>query len=122
MEQILGIPPMNQMDAMAPLMTECFTDKPDFRPYTCLPNRITLDEMPGQAGIYYGKGETVAKNGLHKDFLLPDQIKDDKLNRVIWQICKGPDTPYPEQFAGAHGKGLKALGLTLTGDEEEDDD
>src|SRR5205823_1704046 len=25
-EQILGIPPMNQMDAMAPLMGDCFTE------------------------------------------------------------------------------------------------
>src|SRR5207248_10742079 len=33
MERILGLPPMNQMDALAPLMTECFMDRPDLTPY-----------------------------------------------------------------------------------------
>jgi len=30
---------------MAPVMTACFTDKPDFTPYTVLPNRVPLDEL-----------------------------------------------------------------------------
>ena len=33
MELMLGLPPMNQMDAMAPPMEACFTDKPDLTPY-----------------------------------------------------------------------------------------
>src|SRR6185436_12123660 len=44
-ERMLGLPPMNQMDSLAPLMKECFTPVPDFTPYTALPNRIPLDEM-----------------------------------------------------------------------------
>src|SRR5438034_8871106 len=42
MEQILGLPPMNQQDAMAPLMFDCFTNTPDFTTYSALPNNIPL--------------------------------------------------------------------------------
>ena len=40
MERILGLPPMNQQDAMAPIMFECFNNVPDFTPYTALPSNI----------------------------------------------------------------------------------
>src|SRR5258706_16370475 len=45
MELMLGLPPMNQMDAMAPVMRGCFRDKPDLKPYTALPNLVPLDKM-----------------------------------------------------------------------------
>ena len=41
-EQILGIAPMNQEDRAAVPMYDAFTDKPDFTPYTVLPNQIPL--------------------------------------------------------------------------------
>ena len=44
-EQILGLAPMNQFDAAAPPMRDCFTDAPDFTPYVCLPNTVPLDQM-----------------------------------------------------------------------------
>jgi hypothetical protein len=37
MDLILGVPPMNQMDALAPVMTACFMDKPNLRPYKSRP-------------------------------------------------------------------------------------
>ena len=49
------------------------------------------------------------------------------MNRVLWYAAHG-DEPYPAQFAGAHGKGLAALGLKLAprggsvvGDDDDDD-
>src|SRR5581483_8095453 len=39
-ENILGLPPMNQMDATATPLSDCFTDKPDFSPYSVVPNRV----------------------------------------------------------------------------------
>jgi len=45
MSRMFGIPPMNQMVALSPIMTDCFTSKADFQPYKCLPNQIPLDEM-----------------------------------------------------------------------------
>ena len=116
MEQILGIPPMNQMDAMAPLMTACFTMEPDFTPYTCLQNTIPLDEMPGKTGLNYGDGSCFAKAGDSDPFAGPDRIDDDKLNRAIWALTKGSDVPYPAHLAGAHGTGLAPLHLRLNPD------
>ena len=48
------------------------------------------------------------------DFRGPDRIDDDLFNRVLWQASRG-DAAYPSEFAGAHGKGLKRLGLKLDG-------
>lgn len=112
MEQILGVPPMNQMDAMAPLMFDCFTNTPDFTPYTALANNIPLDEMnPGTLGmIQRGSEEMWANRSLQLDFSKPDLINEDDLNRIIWHAVKG-DARYPMEYAGAHGKGLKRLGL-----------
>ena len=44
-ELILGLPPMNQLDATATPMFDCFTDQPDFTPFTAVPNHIPLDQM-----------------------------------------------------------------------------
>ncbi|MET8146400.1 bifunctional YncE family protein/alkaline phosphatase family protein [Sphaerisporangium sp. NPDC005288] len=41
-EQILGIHPMNQKDTAATPMSRAFTKKPDYRPFTFLPNRTSL--------------------------------------------------------------------------------
>ncbi|MGW1344389.1 bifunctional YncE family protein/alkaline phosphatase family protein [Kribbella sp. NPDC002412] len=41
-EQILGIRPMNQKDSAATPMATAFTSKPDFTPYTAVPNRTSL--------------------------------------------------------------------------------
>jgi YVTN family beta-propeller protein len=41
-EQILGIHPMNQKDSAASPMTTAFTSKPDFTPFSVLPNRTSL--------------------------------------------------------------------------------
>src|SRR6185369_11011044 len=44
-ELILGLPPMNQMDASASPMSACFTERPDFTPYNSVPNNVPLDEL-----------------------------------------------------------------------------
>lgn len=49
-EQILGLPPMNQNDAAAMPLSELFTNKPDFTPYNVVPNRIAIDTLNGQPG------------------------------------------------------------------------
>jgi YVTN family beta-propeller protein len=41
-EQILGIHPMNQLDSAATPMTTAFTDKPNFAPFTAVPNQTSL--------------------------------------------------------------------------------
>jgi hypothetical protein len=121
MERILGLPPMNQLDALAPLMTECFTMTPNFQPYTALTNNVRLDEMnPGTAALSRQERYWV-KQSLKLDFKQPDRADEDALNRIVWHSVKGVDAKYPARFAGAHGKGLKKLGLVLTSERDDDD-
>ncbi len=48
-ELILGLPPMNQLDATATPMTDCFTNTPDLTPFSAVPNNIPLDQMNPEA-------------------------------------------------------------------------
>ncbi|EEF62162.1 alkaline phosphatase family protein [Pedosphaera parvula] len=123
MEQIMGIPPMNQMDAMGPLMFDCFTNVPDFTGYTALSNNIPLDTMnPGTTAAKMTAEERYwAKKSMKLDFSKPDAADDNTLNRILWHSVKG-NVRYPREFAGAHGKGLKKLGLVITKTSKDDDD
>ncbi|WP_235963780.1 bifunctional YncE family protein/alkaline phosphatase family protein [Tautonia rosea] len=126
MERILGLPPMNQMDAMSPLMTECFTDEPDFTPYTALPVTVPLDELNKQVSQLPPGQRVWAEASLAQDFTVFDRADEDTLNRILWHFAKGADTPYPAHLAGAHGTGLKGRKLIHVefedDDDEEDDD
>lgn len=117
--RILGIPPMNQMVAMSPVMTACFTEKPDFTPYTALPNRMPLDELNPPLNALSPHQRHWAEASLRLPLDKPDRAKEDTLNRILWHAVKGADTPYPAEFAGSHGKGLAARGLVLESEEEE---
>ncbi len=122
MEQMLGLPPMNQMDAMGPLMTDCFTATPDFTPYTTLPSNIALNEMnPGTTAALKPRDRYWARLSLKQDFSKPDLANDEELNRIIWHSIKG-NTHYPSEFVGAHGKGLKQFGLIVSKATKDDDD
>ncbi len=88
MELILGLPPLTQHDATATPMHNCFTDKPDLRPFTALPARIDLDARnPASA---YG-----AMQSAQMDWSEYDRINEDELNRILWHSIKGPHVPYP---------------------------
>ncbi len=121
MQRILGLLPMNQMDSMAPLMTEVFTDEPDLTPFVALPNRVPLDEMNRDLAELRGAELVWARKSLELNFAVVDGPDDDTLNRILWHDAKGVDAPYPGHLAGAHGTGLKALNLYIDPDLEEDD-
>jgi YVTN family beta-propeller protein len=95
-ELILGLPPMNQMDATATPMFDCFTEAANFSPFEALTNNVPLDQMNPPA-------KKVADAVLRKDAFAsarlplkkPDQCPEDTLNRILWHAMKGPRTPYP---------------------------
>lgn len=120
MSRMFGIPPMNQMVALSPLMTDCFTTKPDFQPYKCLPNQIPLDEMNKSTAELHGQELHWALKSLELPLDEVDQAEEDTFNRILWHSVKGVDAPYPSELAGAHGKGLRKLGLTLGGADDDD--
>ncbi len=118
-EAILGLPPMHQLDAMAPLMDHCFADAPDLRPFVLKPATVDFDELnPDPKSAAQKK---LADLSLAQDLSRPDCANDDELNLILWHAMRG-DEPYPAEWAGPHGRGLKSRGLTLTAtsdDEEE---
>ncbi len=121
-EQILGLPPMNQHDAVGPLMSDCFTNAPDFTPYTALANNIPLDQMnPGTTAALDRQDRYWANKSRKMDLNKPDLINEDSFNRIIWHSVKG-NLRYPSEFSGPHGKGLKRLGLALDPTQKKDDD
>lgn len=61
-----------------------------------------------------------ARNSMEQNFNEVDRADEDPLNRILWHSLKGAGAPYPVQLAGAHGKGLRALGITLGGKADDD--
>jgi DNA-binding beta-propeller fold protein YncE len=96
MELMLGLPPMNQMDATATPMFDCFTNTPDFTAFDAVTNQVPLDEMNPPA-------REIRDAQLRKDALvsakLPldkeDQCPEDVFNQILWRAAKGPQVSYP---------------------------
>ena len=98
-EQILGLPPMNIMDASARPMFDVFSDKPDFTPYRALKPNIPLDEMNPALHALKGKEKAYARASLQMAKLDIDGGDDDLLNRIVWSSVK-KNEPYPARYAG----------------------
>jgi DNA-binding beta-propeller fold protein YncE len=97
MELILGLPPMNQLDATATPMSGCFTDTADFTPFTAVPNNIPLDQMNPE--VRKVSDPLLRKNAYASARLpldQPDHCPEDLLNRILWHAMKGSQAPYPE--------------------------
>lgn len=120
--QILGLPPLNQLVAASPLLTDCFASTADTTPYTCIVPEFPLNE-PKKKVTVVPKSRAEKKLAARieaLDFTKPDRLDDDALNRSIWSETR-PGERYPAEYAGAHGKGLKPLGLTLANLDGDDD-
>jgi len=95
-EQILGLPPMNQFDATAVPMFDCFTDTPDSRPYESVPNNIPLDELnPAPRAIADRLLRRNAVVSARLNFRRIDACPEDVLNRILWHAARGSAAPYP---------------------------
>jgi hypothetical protein len=106
-EQILGLPPMNVVDATAMPMFDCFVTTPDNSAYEALPNRIPLDEMNPELSALSGRALHYARKSMNPEFEHVDRGNDQLLNRILWYAMRGKES-YPRAFSG--------------GEEEEEDD
>jgi YVTN family beta-propeller protein len=96
MELILGLPPMNQLDATATPMFDCFTNTPDFTPFDSVASNVPLDRMNPEP-------KKISDQLLRKQAYLsarlplekPDQCPEDALNRILWHAMKGSQAAYP---------------------------
>jgi len=88
-EQILGLPPMNIMDATAMPMFDCFSAKADFSPYLPLKNEIPLDEMNPDLRSLKGTALRFAKKSMEPQFDGIDGGDEDLFNKILWFAAKG---------------------------------
>jgi YVTN family beta-propeller protein len=114
-EQILGIAPMNQMDRAAMPMVDAFTNTPDFRPFTALPNQVPLtyglkNTSPAAPLVSAGE-QPVIPDAQKQNFNLwvewsgrqktggsqpeEDMVNPAQLNRLDWYEATGWVRPYP---------------------------
>ncbi len=97
MEQILGLPPMNQFDGTATPMFDCFTDSPDFTPFGALPANVPFDQMnpePKKVSDPLLRSQACASARLN--FKKADACPEEVLNRILWHAMKGSAAPYPK--------------------------
>jgi hypothetical protein len=96
MELILGMPPMNQMDATATPMFDCFADTADLTPFDSVTNNVPLDAMnPAAKKISDAQLRKDAYVSANLPLRLPDQCSEDVLNQILWRAVKGSQVPYP---------------------------
>jgi YVTN family beta-propeller protein len=108
-EQILGLPPMNQFDLVASPMRTAFVKgtppEDNFRPWTHVKNRVPLDE--GVSASAADKTGSPAVQALRKAWLekkaqifagkltRPDAEDPDAVNHFNWYMTTGFKRPYP---------------------------
>ncbi len=100
-EQILGLPPMNQFDASATPMFDCFSNEPNLTPFESAANLVPLDQMnPDAKAIRDGVLREDALVSAQLNFRDVDKAPEDLLNRILWRARKGSAIPYPEWAIG----------------------
>jgi DNA-binding beta-propeller fold protein YncE len=90
MEMLLGLPPMNQNDAYAPVMSGLFKGPGDQKAFKA-------DYRNEKNGLIYERNRhdaPGAKISSQMDFSRPDAAGATRLNRVLWQDQKG-SAPMP---------------------------
>ena len=94
-EQILGLPPMNSLDATALPMNDCFNLLKDNQyTFKYLPNKIPLNEMNKELASLKGKSLELAKQSKKGKFDKTDSGDDFLFNKILWYDAKG-NKPYP---------------------------
>ncbi len=110
-EQILGLPPMNQFDLVATPMTNAFVKgtppKANFEPFIHLPNIIPLDQgasCSAPAAMLTASNVSAAEKAwtawktetfAGKVASTPDVVNEDLLNHYDWYDAHSYNTPYP---------------------------
>jgi YVTN family beta-propeller protein len=95
-EQILGLAPLNQFDAAARPMSECFTATATLAPWQAVPSNVALDQMnpaPQAIGDPQRRADALASQGMN--FEQADRAPEDELNRILWRAMRGTAAPYP---------------------------
>jgi hypothetical protein len=102
-EQILGLPPMNQFDLVASPMYNLFTNKPNTAPWSHVPALIPLTEgvtASNETLSPIAKAWKQAKAEIFKGKMTkPDSEDPDTVNHFVWYESTGFKRPYPGEKA-----------------------
>jgi len=102
-ELILGLPPMNELDATATPMEDCFLTQPNMEPWHALPAETPLDQLnPKPGAIKDRRQRAFARESARLPLDRLDACSEDTLNHILWHAAK-PRAPYPLWAAGDSG-------------------
>lgn len=95
-EELLGLPPMNQHDKLVPPMFDVFMGAPNLTPYTFIPNQISLDTLntPGTAKLERAWQKEIARYFPQG----PNQQADVPIQICLITPCGMPTTITPSRF------------------------
>jgi hypothetical protein len=96
-EQILGIPPMNVIDATALPMFDCFAKKATKVVFNPLKNNVPLDEMNKRTSSLSGKAKRYSELSALPMFDHIDGGDDYLFNRILWYAAMGKKS-YPKKM------------------------
>jgi YVTN family beta-propeller protein len=103
-ELILGLPPMNQLDASATSMANCFAATSDPTPYDSAPNQIPLDRLNVKlSAIRDPRQLHWAQESAKLDLEDVDRADENIFNRILWHAMRGSDDTYPAWAVLADG-------------------
>jgi hypothetical protein len=116
-ELVLGMEPMNQLDASATSI-DIFRAEPDLRPYDAVLPEVALDNLmnppPEDEQTAYWIERTLEQNLVHADMADPGV-----LNQIIWFSVRGPESPMPRVV---RLPAFDAMRAGLASEAEEDDE
>ncbi len=98
MEQLLGVPPLSQYDAVANTITDFDAAPGNAGPYDAiLPDAAIVGELnPKMTALKPGtEAYRLARLAARMDFKHPDSADPVLLNEMIWKSVKGMDSPVP---------------------------
>ena len=93
-EMLLGIPPMNQLDASA-IPMDIFQETPDLKSYKAVLPTIAADNLMTHKPKDKATAEWMKKS-MRQNFAHADLADPKVLNAVIWFACKGNASAVPE--------------------------
>lgn len=91
---VLGLPAMNRFDRSATPLTACFTNTPDFRPFTFLPNKVPLDELNPLPSEQRGEARRLTLASSRQDWSDVDKANPEVVARSAWLTIRG-SKPFP---------------------------
>ena len=114
-ELLLGIPPMNQLDASA-IPMDIFQETPDLTPYKAVLPAIAADNLMTHKPKDKAAAEWMKKSN-RQNFAHADMADPKVLNAVIWFACtgNGSSVPQPAQLPAYQAM---RLGIANLDDEE----